>query len=154
MESITISGIKDTEEFKKNKLMAWDYINGNGSFNIDDFEPAQYKYFDKLLQLYGRLKDEKITKEQAMSEDKKNYAELENYVDERLAYIQDRLLIAQNIKSANEDLTKIEKSDDITVMFNYMSEAIGKMIDDESFASRQKKKIKSMKCEVEDLKND
>lgn len=71
MESITISGIKDTEEFKKNKLMAWDYINGNGSFDIDDFEPAQYKYFDKLLQLYGRLKDEKITKERAMSEDKK-----------------------------------------------------------------------------------
>lgn len=141
MESVTISGLKDTDEFKLNKSMAWDYINGNGSFNIDDFEPAQYKYFDKLLQLYSRLKDEKITKEQAKAEDEKNYAELETYVDERLAYIQDRLLIAQNIKSAYDDLTKIEKSDDITEIFNCMADAIGKMIDDESFASRQKKKI-------------
>lgn len=142
MESITISGLKDTDEFKLNKSMAWDYINGNGNFDIDDFEPAQYKYFDKLLQLYGKLKDEKITKEQAISEDKKNYTELENYVDERLSYIQDRLLIAQNIKSAYSDLTRVEKSDDITEMFNCMADAIGKMIGDESFAPRQKKKIK------------
>ena len=142
MKSITISGLKDTDEFKLNKSKAWDYINGNGSFNIDDFEPAQYKYFDKLLQLYGRVKDEKITKEQAISEDEKNYAELENYVDERLEYIQDRLLIAQNIKSAYEDLTKIEKSDDIMAMFNFMADAIGKMIDDASFSKRQKKKLK------------
>ena len=95
-----------------------------------------------MLQLYGRLKDEKITREQAISEDEKNYAELENYVDERLEYIQDRLLIAQNIKSAHEDLTKIEKSDDITAMFNFMADAIGKMIDDASFTQRQKKKLK------------
>ena len=141
MESITISGLKDTDEFKLVKSKAWDYINGNGSFDIDDFEPAQYKYFDKLLQLYGRLKDKKITKEQAISEDEKNYSELENYVDERLGYIQDRLMISQNIKSAYEDLTKIEKSDDVIEMFNFMADAIGKMIDDESFAPRQKKKI-------------
>ena len=92
MEIITISGLKDTDEFKKNKEYAWKYIIGEGNFNIDDFEPAQYKYFDKLLQLYGKLHSESITKEQAKAEDEKNYAELESYVDERLEYIHDRLL--------------------------------------------------------------
>ena len=141
METITISGLKDTDEFKKNKEYAWKYIIGEGNFNIDDFEPAQYKYFDKLLQLYGKLHRESITKEQAKAEDEKNYAELESYVDERLEYIHDRLLISENLKAAYEDIRKIEKSSDIAEMFGFMADAIGKMIDDASFADRQKRKI-------------
>lgn len=141
METITISGLKDTDEFKKNKEYAWKYIIGEGNFDIDDFEPAQYKYFDKLLQLYGKLHSEAITKEQAKAEDEKNYAELENYVDERLEYIHDRLLISENLKAAYEDIRKIEKSSDMAEMFGFMADAIGKMIDDASFADRQKRKI-------------
>lgn len=145
MEIITISGLKDTDEFKKNKEYAWKYIIGEGDFNIDDFEPAQYKYFDKLLQLYGKLHSEAITKEQAKAEDEKNYAELENYVDERLEYIHDRLLISENLKAAYEDIRKIEKSSDIAEMFEFMADAIGKMIDDASFADRQKRKVNNDK---------
>ena len=141
MEIITISGLKDTDEFKKNKEYAWKYIIGEGNFNIDDFEPAQYKYFDKLLQLYGKLHSEAITKEQAKAEDEKNYAELESYVDERLEYIHDRLLISEKLKAAYEDIRKIEKSSDMAEMFGFMADAIGKMIDDASFADRQKRKI-------------
>ena len=141
MGTITISGLKDTDEFKKNKEYAWKYIIGEGDFNIDDFEPAQYKYFDKLLQLYGKLHSEAITKEQAKAEDEKNYAELESYVDERLEYIHDRLLISENVKSAYEDIRKIEKSSDMAEMFGFMADAIGKMIDDASFAQRQKRKV-------------
>lgn len=141
METITISGLKDTDEFKKNKEYAWKYIIGEGDFNIDDFEPAQYKYFDKLLQLYGKLHSEAITKEQAKAEDEKNYAELESYVDERLEYIHDRLLISEKLKAAYEDIRKIEKSSDMAEMFGFMADAIGKMIDDASFADRQKRKI-------------
>ena len=151
METITISGLKDTDEFKKNKEYAWKYIIGEGDFNIDDFEPAQYKYFDKLLQLYGKLHSEAITKEQAKAEDEKNYAELENYVDERLEYIHDRLLISENLKAAYEDITKIEKSSDMTEMFGFMADAIGKMIDDASFADRQKRKIDNAKMSLQDL---
>lgn len=145
METITISGLKDTDEFKKNKEYAWKYIIGEGDFNIDDFEPAQYKYFDKLLQLYGKLHSEAITKEQAKAEDEKNYAELENYVDERLEYIHDRLLISENLKAAYEDIRKIEKSSDMAEMFGFMADAIGKMIDDASFADRQKRKVNNDK---------
>ena len=145
MEIITISGLKDTDEFKKNKEYAWKYIIGEGNFNIDDFEPAQYKYFDKLLQLYGKLHSEAITKEQAKAEEEKNYAELESYVDERLEYIHDRLLISENLKSAYEDIRKIEKSSDIAEMFGFMADAIGKMIDDASFADRQKRKVNNDK---------
>ena len=145
MEIITISGLKDTDEFKKNKEYAWKYIIGEGNFNIDDFEPAQYKYFDKLLQLYGKLHSEAITKEQAKAEDEKNYAELESYVDERLEYIHDRLLISENLKAAYEDIRKIEKSSDMAEMFGFMADAIGKMIDDASFADRQKRKVNNDK---------
>lgn len=145
METITISGLKDTDEFKKNKEYAWKYIIGEGNFNIDDFEPAQYKYFDKLLQLYGKLHSEAITKEQAKAEDEKNYVELESYVDERLEYIHDRLLISENLKSAYEDIRKIEKSSDMAEMFGFMADAIGKMIDDASFSDRQKRKVNNDK---------
>ena len=141
MEIITISGLKDTEEFKKNKECAWKYIKGEGNFNIDDFEPAQYKYFDKLLQLYAKQNSGTITIEEAKAEEEKNYAELESYVDERLEYIHDRLLISENLKSAYEDIRKIEKSSDMAEMFEFMADAIGKMIDDASFADRQKRKI-------------
>ena len=151
METITISGLKDTDEFKKNKEYAWKYIIGEGDFNIDDFEPAQYKYFDKLLQLYGKLYSEAITKEQAKAEDEKNYAELESYVDERLEYIHDRLLISENLKAAYEDIRKIEKSSDMAEMFGFMADAIGKMIDDASFADRQKRKINNAKMSMQDL---
>lgn len=151
METITISGLKDTDEFKKNKEYAWKYIIGEGNFNIDDFEPAQYKYFDKLLQLYGKLHSEAITKEQAKAEDEKNYAELESYVDERLEYIHDRLLISENLKTAYEDIRKIEKSSDMAEMFGFMADAIGKMIDDASFADRQKRKIENAKMSMQDL---
>ena len=151
MEIITISGLKDTDEFKKNKEYAWKYIIGEGNFNIDDFEPAQYKYFDKLLQLYGKLHSEAITKEQAKAEDEKNYAELESYVDERLEYIHDRLLISENLKAAYEDIRKIEKSSDMAEMFGFMADAIGKMIDDASFADRQKRKINNAKMSMQDL---
>lgn len=151
METITISGLKDTDEFKKNKEYAWKYIIGEGDFNIDDFEPAQYKYFDKLLQLYGKLHSEAITKEQAKAEDEKNYAELENYVDERLEYIHDRLLISENLKAAYEDIRKIEKSSDMAEMFGFMADAIGKMIDDASFADRQKRKIDNAKMSMQGL---
>ena len=145
MEIITISGLKDTDEFKKNKEYAWKYIIGEGNFNIDDFEPAQYKYFDKLLQLYGKLHSEAITKEQAKAEDEKNYAELESYVDERLEYMHDRLLISEKLKAAYEDIRKIEKSSDMAEMFGFMADAIGKMIDDASFADRQKRKVNNDK---------
>ena len=151
METITISGLKDTDEFKKNKEYAWKYIIGEGNFNIDDFEPAQYKYFDKLLQLYGKLHSEAITKEQAKAEDEKNYAELESYVDERLEYIHDRLLISEKLKAAYEDIRKIEKSSDMAEMFGFMADAIGKMIDDASFADRQKRKINNAKMSMQDL---
>ncbi|MGN1480377.1 hypothetical protein [Porcipelethomonas sp.] len=143
MEIITISGIKDTDEFKKNKEAAWKYILGEGDFNIDDFEPAQYKYFDKLLQLYGELHSDAITKEQAKAEDEKNYSELESYVDERLEYIHDRLIISENLKAAYDDIRKIEKSSDMAEMFGFMADAIGKLIDDASFSDRQKRKIKN-----------
>ena len=145
MEIITISGLKDTDEFKKNKEYAWKYIIGEGNFNIDDFEPAQYTYFDKLLQLYGKLHSEAITTQNAKAEDEKTYAELESYVDERLEYIHDRLLISENLKSAYEDITKIEKSSDMAEMFGFMADAIGKMIDDASFADRQKRKVNNDK---------
>ena len=151
METITISGLKDTDEFKKNKEYAWKYIIGEGNFNIDDFEPAQYKYFDKLLQLYGKLHSEAITKEQAKAEDEKNYAELESYVDERLEYMHDRLLISEKLKAAYEDIRKIEKSSDMAEMFGFMADAIGKMIDDASFADRQKRKIDNAKMSMQDL---
>ena len=141
MKTITISGLKDTDEFKKNKEYAWKYIIGEGDFNIDDFEPAQYKYFDKLLQLYAKQNSGTITIEEAKAEEEKNYAELESYVDERLEYIHDRLLISEKLKAAYEDITKIEKSSDMAEMFGFMADAIGKMIDDASFADRQKRKI-------------
>lgn len=142
MESITISSLRDTDEFKLNKSKAWDYIQGKDDFNIDDFEPAQYKYFDKLLQLYGKLNDGKITKEQAIKADEKNYSEFESYVDERLEYIQDRLLISQNLKTAYEYISKTEKSSNMAEMFETMAEALGKLVGDESFAKRQMRKIK------------
>ena len=141
MRSITISGIKNTEDFKTKRSQAWGYIKGKNDFSIDGFEPAQYKYFDKLLQIFGKLDNGDMTKKQAEAEDGKNYEELENYVDERLAYIQDRIAIAENLKSAYEDITKIEKSHDMAEVFGFMADALGKMLDDASFAKRQKAKV-------------
>ena len=43
------------------------------------------------------------------------------------------------------DIRKIEKSSDMAEMFGFMADAIGKMIDDASFADRQKRKVNNDK---------
>jgi hypothetical protein len=93
---ISITSFKDMDNFKKLKNQAWEFINGRGDFSIDDFSPPEYKYFDLLLQLYGKLKDGKATKEEAKNQDDKNYADYEEYCN---AYLDGVLSI---IDSQNE----------------------------------------------------
>ena len=138
---IMITRIKDTEEFKLLKSQAWEFINGNGSFDIDDFSPPAYKYFDKLLQLYGRMLDGKITKQQAAEEDEKNYEEYEKFVDERFCYIQDHKEFEHNRSLAHDELTRCEKAQSIEEMFDALAQAASRFTGDEGFAQRQRNKL-------------
>ncbi|MBQ3566699.1 MAG: hypothetical protein IJA12_05915 [Oscillospiraceae bacterium] len=134
-------GMKNTDDFLKLKEQAWNFIIGNGDFNIDDFGADEYKYFDKLLQLYGKLNDGEITKEEAVKLDEKNYAEYESSVDAHLGYIQDRKELEHNRMTAYDEIAKCEKSDDILVMFSALAKAVGLMTGDKSFAGRQERKL-------------
>ena len=136
-----LSRIKDSEEFRKLKEQAWNFIVGNGNFDIDEFGAEEYKYFDKLLQLYGKLNDGKITKEEAVRLDEKNYTEYERAIDEHLDCIQNYKELENNRMIAHDEITKCEKSNDIHEMFSALVKAVGLMTGDQSFAQRQERKI-------------
>ena len=124
MESITIIDYKETDGFKSLKNQAWAYITGKGSFNIDAMLPAEYKYFDKLLQIYGNLNSGAVTKEQAIAEDNKNYAEYVEYKNAYIDYIHNQLIWQENYKATHDKLEKIEKSKDINEIFTLMAECM------------------------------
>lgn len=95
-----------------------------------------------LRTLYSQWRRSKITKENAVIEKQRiigKYAEYnKDYENWRSVY----KAYQNNIKKAGSILNDIEKSDDIDDIAIQACKVIGIMIGDESFAARQKKKLK------------
>lgn len=127
----------DPEDFKKLEKMAYDV-----TIDISRFPPAAYRYFDQLRIIYAEYKYDNLPKEVAASRKAKIFSDYKETIS---AYEQWRSVYKayqDNIRKAGTLMNDIEKSNTTEDIALLACEVIGIMTGDESFAPRQKKKLK------------
>ncbi len=127
----------DPEDFKKLEKMAYDV-----TIDISRFPPAAYRYFDQLRIIYAEYKYDNLPKEVAASRKAKIFSDYKETIS---AYEQWRSVYKayqDNIRKAGTLMNDIEKSNTAEDIALLACEVIGIMTGDESFAPRQKKKLK------------
>jgi hypothetical protein len=126
----------DKDTFQKLERQAYD-----GTIDVTNFPPAEYKYFSELKKLYYAFKFEDLSKEDASRRKQillRKYNEDVSEHDKRLAVYSQ---FQESIRKAGENISRIEKSHDTTEIALLACEALGLMMGETSFYGRQKRKL-------------
>lgn len=131
----TILNFKDEGTFQRLERQAYD-----GTIDVTKFPPAEYKYFSELKKIYYAFKFEGLSREDAFRRKQillRKYSEAISEHDRRTAvYAQ----FQENIRKAGENISRIEKSHDVTEVALLACETLGLMMGENSFYGRQKRK--------------
>lgn len=131
-----ILNFKDTETFRRLERQAYD-----GTIDVSDFPPAEYKYFSELRKVYYAFKFEGLAKSDA----EKQKAVLLGHYREDLQEHENRLEVyrhyQENIRHSEMLCTAIQKSHDITEIALIACKAISLMTGEPTFAKLQERKI-------------
>lgn len=114
----------------------------NGSLDVSDFPPCEYKYFSELRKIYYAYKFESLDRDSAERKKSVLYREYQKNVYENNCSLQVHKYYQDNIRSACTLLSDIEKSKDTETIALLACKAIQCMTGEYSFADRQAKKIK------------
>jgi hypothetical protein len=133
----TIYNFNDESVFKSLEKQCYD-----GSLDVSDFPPAEYKYFSELRKIYYAFKFEGLDKDNAERKKALLYREYQRNVSESDYSLQLHKVYQDNIRSACTLLSDIEKSKDTETIALLACKAIQCMTGEYSFADRQAKKIK------------
>lgn len=131
----------DPAVFKKLERQSYD-----GTLDVSGFPPAEYMYFSELRKIYYDFKFNGLSIGDAS--DRKNIL-LRRYRDSVYEIRQCSLVYKRyqdNLRAAEMNMSKIEKSSDPVQIALCACEALGAVTGDDSFFVRQCKKLK------EDLK--
>ena len=131
-----ILNFKNTDTFRKLERQAYD-----GTVDVSHFPPAEYKYFSELKKLYYAFKFEGLPKEEAS---RKKRILLKNYREDMSEHERSLDVYKQyqnNIRIAELNLSKIEKSHNVSEIALLACESLGAVMGEESFYNRQKQKI-------------
>lgn len=131
-----VLNFKDEDTFRKLERQAYD-----GSVDVSQFPPAEYKYFSELTKIYYAFKYEGLSKEDASRKKQILYKHYQEDISEH----EHRLMVYRNyqnnIRIAELNLAKIEKSHDVTEIALLSCEIVGAMMGESTFYNRQKQKI-------------
>lgn len=131
-----ILNFKDADTFHKLERQAYD-----GTVDVTNFPPAEYKYFSELKEIYHSFKFEGLSKEDASR--KKQI--LFRHYQEDISEHEHRLMVykkyQEHIRIAEMNLSKIEKSHDVTEIALLACESLGAMMGEGTFYNRQRQKI-------------
>ncbi len=131
----TIFNFKDEGTFQRLERQAYD-----GTIDVTKFPPAEYKYFSELKKIYYAFKFEGLSREDAFRRKQillRKYSEAISEHDRCTAvYAQ----FQENIRKAGENISRIEKSHDVTEVALLACETLGLMMGENSFYGRQKRK--------------
>ena len=131
----TILNFKDEGTFQRLERQAYD-----GTIDVTKFPPAEYKYFSELKKIYYAFKFEGLSREDAFRRKQillRKYSEAISEHDRCTAvYAQ----FQENIRKAGENISRIEKSHDVTEVALLACETLGLMMGENSFSGRQKRK--------------
>lgn len=126
----------DKNTFQKLERQAYD-----GTIDVTNFPPAEYKYFSELKKLYYAFKFEGLSKEDSSQRKQillRKYNEDVSEHDKRLAVF---FQFQESIRKAGENISRIEKSHDATEMALLACKALGLMMGEDTFYGRQKRKL-------------
>lgn len=131
----TILNFKDEGTFQRLERQAYD-----GTIDVTKFPSAEYKYFSELKKIYYAFKFEGLSREDAFRRKQillRKYSEAISEHDRCTAvYAQ----FQENIRKAGENISRIEKSHDVTEVALLACETLGLMMGENSFYGRQKRK--------------
>lgn len=131
-----ILNFKDEGTFQRLERQAYD-----GTIDVTKFPPAEYKYFSELKKIYYAFKFEGLSREDAFRRKQillRKYSEAISEHDRCTAvYAQ----FQENIRKAGENISRIEKSHDVTEVALLACETLGLMMGENSFYGRQKRKF-------------
>ncbi|MCM1506975.1 MAG: hypothetical protein NC177_07555 [Ruminococcus flavefaciens] len=131
---------KNPEDFRRAEHLSYD-----GTLDVSDFPPAEYKYFGELCKVYHAFKSEELTKSDA----EKQKAVLLRRYRENLKEHEDRLEVyrcyQQNIRTAEMLMTEIQKSHDVHDIAVTAVKAVGLMTHDETFIKTNTAKLEALR---------
>lgn len=132
----TILNFKDKDTFHRLERQTYD-----GTIDVSNFPPAEYKYFSELRKIYYAFKFEGLAKSDA----EKQKAVLLRHYHEDLQEHENRLEVyrhyQENIRQSEMICTAIQKSHDVTEIALLACKAISLMTDEPIFAKLQERKI-------------
>ncbi len=135
----TILNFKDDETFKRLERQAYD-----GTLDVSDFPPAEYKYFSELCRIYYAFKFEGLAKSDA----EKQKAVLLRKYQEDLQEHDNRLAVYRNyqnnIRISEMLKTEIQKSYDIRDIAVTAIQVIGLLTNDECFIKTNSAKLEGI----------
>lgn len=132
----TILKFADKDTFSRLERQAYD-----GTIDVTNFPPAEYKYFSELKKLYYAFKFEGLYKEEASRRKQILFRKYRDDVSEHEREVSVYRCYQDTIRKAGENISRIEKSHDTTEMALLACEALGLMMGETSFYGRQKRKL-------------
>lgn len=134
-----ILNFKDKETFRQLERQAYD-----GTLDVANFPPAEYKYFSELRKIYYAFKFERLAKSDA----EKQKAVLLRHYHEDLQEHEDRLAVYRhyqdNIRTSEMLKTEIQKSRDIHDIAVTAIQIIGLLTNDECFIKTNSAKLEGI----------
>lgn len=133
----TILNFKDKDTFRKLERQAYD-----GTIDVTNFPPAEYKYFSELKKLYYAFKFEGLSKEEAYSRKQILFRKYTEDISKHERCIAVYSQFQESIRKAGENISRIEKSHDVTEVALLACETLGIMMGEGTFYGRQKRKMR------------
>lgn len=131
-----ILNFKDTDTFRKLERQAYD-----GTVDVEKFPPAEYRYFSELKKLYYAFKYEGLSKEEASRKKAILLRQYHEALAEHERCLEVYRKYQEHIRIAELNLSKIEKSHDVTEIALLACESLGAMMGESTFYGRQKRKV-------------
>lgn len=130
-----ILNFKNKGTFQRLERQAYD-----GTIDVTKFPPAEYKYFSELQKIYYAFKFEGLSREGASHRKQILFRKYSEDISEHDRCIAVYAQFQENIRKAGENISRIEKSHDVTEVALLACETLGLMMGENSFYGRQKRK--------------
>ena len=137
----TIFNFKNKQQFKELERKAYD-----GTIDVSSFPPAEYMYFSELRKIYYAFKFEGLPKAEAAKQKELLLCRYRSALKEHENYCEVYRAYQANIRKAGMLISQINKSDNIQEIAVLACEALGLMMDENTFAVRMKKRMEELQC--------
>ncbi|MBR5513697.1 MAG: hypothetical protein IKV85_06895 [Ruminococcus sp.] len=131
-----ILNFEDKDTFRKLERQAYD-----GTIDVTKFPPAEYKYFSELRKIYYAFKFEGLSKEEASHRKQLFFRKYSEDISKQERCVAVYAQFQESIRKASENISRIEKSHDVTEVAMLACETLGAMMGEDTFYGRQKKKL-------------